>query len=75
MPDSGWTLDILRQVLERESAHAALVVLNLPVPTPEDEESPEEYVSMVNKLMDSLPHCVLISGLSDGTQAISVYQQ
>lgn len=73
--DDMWSLDELAAAIARDSSQAALVIVNLPVPGIQDEEHPLKYVNMVNGLVKSIPTCVLLSGLSDGTQAISVYQQ
>jgi potassium/chloride transporter 4/5/6 len=73
--DEMWSLDQLAGAIGRESSQAALVIVNLPVPGVQDDEQPLKYVEMVNRLVSTIPTCVLVSGLSDGTQAISVYQQ
>lgn len=66
---------MLGRCITEESKEAALVIINLPVPGEEAEADPQTYVDMVDRLTANLGHCVLLSGLSDGTQAISVYQQ
>ncbi|KNC84077.1 hypothetical protein SARC_03705 [Sphaeroforma arctica JP610] len=64
----------LKQAMHTESSNARLVIMNLPVPTDESAINPSGYLTLVNELTEGLHNVVLVNGLTDGTDVISVYQ-